>query len=112
MIHFFRTVFTSLRPSYLIRQYIFSGLLSALFYISSPSNASTSFYILLILSFLLYPFAMFVYDSLVSLLLGDNVWFVNGLWAVIWAVIKMFFIYIFSIFIAPIGILILYFQNR
>lgn len=48
MIHFFRTVFTSLRPSYLIRQYIFSGLLSALFYISSPSNASTSFYILLL----------------------------------------------------------------
>ncbi|HAP4240838.1 TPA: hypothetical protein IUV43_000762 [Enterococcus faecalis] len=112
MSHFTRTVFTSLHPAYLIRQYIFSGIVTAFFYFSSPDTAPTSFYVFLGLSFLLYPFAMFVYDSIVSLLMGNNVWITSGILAFIWGFIKILLIYFFSVLIAPIGILILYFTNR
>lgn len=112
MSRFVRTVVTSLPPFYLIRQYIFSGVVTALFYFSSPNTAPTSFYVFLGVNFLLYPFAMFVYDSAVSLLIGNNVWITSGIFALIWGFIKTLLIYFFSILIAPIGILILYFTNR
>lgn len=112
MSHFVRTVFTSLYPVYLIRQYIFSGVVNAFFYLTSPGTAPTSFYIFLGLNFILYPFAMFVYDSAASLLMGNNVWITSGFFALIWGVIKILLIYFFSVLIAPIGILILYFMNR
>lgn len=112
MSHFVRTVVNSLPPFYLIRQYIFSGVVTALFYFSSPSTAPTSFYVFLGVNFLLYPFAMFVYDSAVSLLMGDNVWITSGLFALIWGFIKILLTYFFSVLIAPIGILLLLFINR
>lgn len=112
MSHFIRTVFTSLHPAYLIRQYIFSGIVTAFFYFSSPGTAPTSFYVFLGVNFLLYPFSMFVYDSVVSLLMGDNVWITSGIFVFIWGFIKILLIYFFSLLIAPIGILILYFTNR
>lgn len=112
MSHFVRTVVTSLPPFYLIRQYIFSGVVTALFYFTSPNTAPTSFYVFLGVNFLLYPFAMFMYDSAVSLLMGDNVWITSGLFALIWGLIKILLIYFFSVLIAPIGILLLFFINR
>lgn len=112
MSHFIRTVVTSLHPAYLIRQYIFSTVVTAFFYFSSLGAAPTSFYVFLGVNFLLYPFAMFVYDSAVSLLMGDSVWITSVVVAFIWAFIKILLIYFFSVLIAPIGILILYFTNR
>ncbi|MFR4286699.1 MAG: hypothetical protein ACLUQ0_10420 [Enterococcus italicus] len=112
MSHFIRIVVTSLHPTYLIRQYIFSAVVTAFFYFSSPEVAPTSFYVFLGLNFLFYPFAMFVYDSIASLLMGDNVWITSGIFAFIWGFIKILLIYFFSVLIAPIGILILYFTNR
>ncbi|WP_274661719.1 hypothetical protein [Enterococcus lactis] len=112
MLHFVRTVFTSLHPAYLIRQYIFSGVVTAVFYIASENTAPASFYVFLGISFVLYPFAMFVYDSIVSLIMGENVWFTSGLFAILWGFFKILLIYFLSVFIAPIGILILYFTHR
>lgn len=112
MSHFIRIVVTSLHPTYLIRQYIFSGIVTAFFYFSSPSTASTSFYVFLVVNFLLYPFAMFVYDSAVSLLMSDSMWITSVVVVFICAFIKILLIYFFSLVIAPIGILILYFTNR
>ena len=112
MLYFVRTVITRLHPSYLIRQYVFSGIITAFFYFSSSSTAPTSFYVFLGLNFILYPFAMFVYDSAVSLLMGDNVWITSGLFTLIWGVFKILLTYFFSVLIAPIGILLLYVTNR
>lgn len=112
MLYFVRTVFTSLHPSYLIRQYVFSGIITAFFYFSSSGTAPTSFYVFLGLNFILYPFAMFVYDSAVSLLMGDNVWITSGVFALIWGIFKILLIYFFSVLIAPIGILLLYVTNH
>ena len=112
MSHFTRTVFTSLHPAYLIRQYIFSGIVTAFFYFSSPDTAPTSFYVFLGLNFLLYPFAMFVYDSIVSLLMGNNVWITSGIFAFIWDFCIILLVYFFRVGLALIGILLLYATNR
>ena len=110
MKQFVHAVFTSLQPSYFIRQYVFSGMIVALVYFGI--NRTTSFDLLLILNFLLYPFAMFAYDFLIHLLLGDTVWIVSGLWSLIYSILKIGLIFFFSTLIAPIGILLLYFMNR
>uniref|UniRef100_UPI00403F7D11 hypothetical protein n=1 Tax=Candidatus Enterococcus willemsii TaxID=1857215 RepID=UPI00403F7D11 len=112
MRQFVRIVFTSLRPAYLLRQYIFSGLFTLFFYFLSPSYAPISFYVFLGISFLLYPFAMFVYDSLIGLLMGDRIWLTSGLFAILWGSFKGLLIYFLSVLLAPIGILLLYFTNR
>lgn len=107
---FVYAVFTSLQPSYFIRQYVFSGMIVALVYYGI--NRTPSFTLLLVLNFLLYPFAIFAYDSLIHLLLGNTVWIVSGLWSLIYSILKIGLIFFFSTLIAPIGILLLYFMNR
>lgn len=110
MKQFVHAVFTSLQLSYFIRQYVFSGMIVALVYFGI--NRTPSFDLLLILNFLLYPFAMFAYDSLIHLLLGNTVWIVSGLWSLIYSILKIGLIFFFSTLIAPISILLLYFMNR
>lgn len=110
MKQFVHAVFTSLQPSYFIRQYVFSGMIVALVYYGI--NRTPSFILLLILNFLFYPFATFAYDSLIHLLLGNTVWIVSGLWSFIYSILKIGLIFFFSTLIAPIGILLLYFMNR
>ncbi|MHA7118776.1 hypothetical protein [Aerococcus viridans] len=110
MKQFVHVVFTSLQPSYFIRQYVFSGMIVALVYFGI--NRTPSFDLLLILNFLLYPFAMFAYDSLIHLLLGNTVCIMSGLWSLVYGALKRILIFFFSTLIAPIGILSLYFMNR
>lgn len=112
MKQFVHAVFTSLQPSYFIRQYAFSGIMVAFIYFGSNRNVPVSLELLLILNFLLYPFATFAYDSLIHLLLGNTVWIVSGLWSLIYSILKIGLIFFFSTLIAPIGILLLYFMNR
>lgn len=110
MKQFVHAVFTSLQPAYFIRQYVFSGMMVALVYFGI--NRTSSFTLLSILNFLLYPFAMFAYDSLIHLLLGNTLWIMSGLWSLIYGALKRILIFFFSTLIAPIGILLLYFMNR
>ncbi|MGO2853784.1 MAG: hypothetical protein ACTIBS_07395 [Tetragenococcus koreensis] len=77
MKHFFRTVLTSLQPSYLVRQYVFGGIVALVFYFISRQSVPDLSPFVLILNFLLYPYAMFVYDSLIGLLMGENIWFTS-----------------------------------
>lgn len=112
MKQFVHAVFTSLQPSYFIRQYAFSGIMVTFIYFGSNRNVPVSLELPLILNFLLYPFAMFAYDSLIHLLLGNTVWIVSGLWSLIYSILKIGLIFFFSTLIAPIGILLLYFMNR
>lgn len=111
MKRFFTVLFTSLNPAYLVRQYVFALFIALFFFFISPENMRSTLPFLLI-SFLLYPFAMFVYDSLVALIIGDRVWFTSWLFTFIWALIKILGIFVFSVFIAPLGILYLYFTHK
>ncbi len=98
--------------SYLIRQYVFSGIVTAFFYFLSPGTAPTSFYVFLGLNFILYHLRCLSMISTVPLLMGENVWITSGIFSLIWGFIKIMLIYFFSVLIAPVGILILYFTNR
>lgn len=60
----------------------------------------------------LYPYSRFVYESIASFVLGDNVIYGNILVVMISKWFTMALCYTFSIFIAPIGLIWLYFKNR
>ncbi|MDA3054686.1 MULTISPECIES: hypothetical protein [unclassified Campylobacter] len=60
---------------------------------------------------LLYPYARFVYESIMNFILGDNVFFVNIFIMLIWKLIVAFFLFCFSFVVAPIGLLYLYYYH-
>nr|PRJ71209.1 hypothetical protein BV115_00484 [Haemophilus influenzae] len=67
--------------------------------------------ILGLICLLLYPYSRFVYESIIEYILGDNVFFVNVPLMLVTKLITMAICFIFSIFIAPIGLIYLYFYH-
>lgn len=112
MKHFITTVFRSLEPSYVVRQYVFGGILVGLLLFGSGGNIAPYLWRFSFISLILYPFAMFVYDSLVGLFMGETVFFANWFLVLIYSIAKIIFVFSFSIVIAPFGILYLYIRNR
>ncbi len=114
MKNFIRTLFTSLTPAYFVRQYLYAGIVFACFVFAAQETTSfpMSLTLFMGLNFMLYPFAMFVYDSFVGLIMGNHVFLVNLLFSLLWGIFKILLIYLLSLFLAPIGIIILYFPHR
>ena len=115
---FIKSIFSSLKPHYLIRQYLF-GLPYFVFFVAFIMGSrnvyplgKVLFTVYFTISLVLYPFAMFVYDSIISFLLGEMVIISNVFIVMIWNIIKIFWIFLFSIFIAPFGIIFLYIRSR
>ena len=67
--------------------------------------------ILGLICLLLYPYSRFVYESIIEYILGDNVFFVNVPLMLVTKLITMSICFVFSIFIAPIGLIYLYFYH-
>ncbi len=67
--------------------------------------------ILGLICLLLYPYSRFVYESIIEYILGDNVFFVNVPLMLVTKLITMAICFVFSIFIAPIGLIYLYFYH-
>lgn len=109
MNNFIKNIFSQLDNSYLIRHYLYGALVFSLLLIASPNLPVIIF---MVISLLLYPLAMIVYDGIVGTLMGNNTIVTSVLVAVIWGVIKTVVIFTFSIFIAPIGIGYLYLRNN
>ena len=59
----------------------------------------------------LYPYSRFVYESVVGYLMGNNVFFVNAFLMLITKLFTMLLCWFLSIFIAPVGLLYLYFYH-
>lgn len=112
MFHLIRKIFYYVEPFYFIRNYLFSGLLTLVLFLISPSNPSLLFYFFLGINFLLYPFAIVIYDSLMDLILGNTIWFTEGVLTIIWVLIRTLLIYSFSLLIAPIGFILLFLIDR
>lgn len=100
----------TLDPSYLIRHYLFGILVFGFMIYSRQHHLDLREIIYLTASLVLYPFSMFVYDNIVAFLLGDNILIQAVIVKVIWVTIRTLFIFLFSIFIAPIGILYLLYK--
>lgn len=68
-------VFSTINLVWLIRHYVFAACIFLFFYFTTPPSNSISFFIMLGINFLLFPFACFVWEELKNILLGDNVFF-------------------------------------
>jgi len=111
---FLTTIYSTLSLSYLIKQYVFGGIMYAFMLYANGANPlhKTGVFIFLTLSLVLYPFAMFVYDSIVDTLLGNWIVPVPMLLLLVWIPFKMMIMFVFAFLVAPIGMAYLYFKGR
>lgn len=110
----FQKTLGGLKTSYYIRHFIFGALISTFFiYISTqnPAGIKTSNAILFVINALLYPYARFVYEQIIGFIMGENVFFINALVMLMAKIITMCLCWMFSIFIAPIGLAYLYYYH-
>ncbi|MFP1871533.1 hypothetical protein ACLEDV_06145 [Lonsdalea quercina] len=111
---FFRKTLCGLKASYYIRHFIFGALISALFiYIimQKPSGVKIENIIFIAINTLLYPYANFVYEKIIGFIMGENVFFINVIVMLTVKAIIMCLCWIFSIFIAPVGLIYLYYYH-
>ena len=115
--YYFRNLFFAL---------ILAGIFVAIQYSSyemlAKRNVATSveanaanivMYIYIAISALLYPYARFVYESIVNFIMGDNVFFINAFVLLAWKFMIMMMLLLFAIFIAPVGLSYLwYYHNK
>lgn len=102
-------VFSAINLVWLIRHYIFAACIFSFFYFTIPSSNNTSFFIMIGINFLLFPFACFVWEELKKMLLGDNVFFINALFLIIAKIFIKFLLFMLALPIGIIGFLILWF---
>jgi len=106
--------FGGLNSRYYFRHFVFGLIFPVLMYFASTSG-NHAFPLKLIPMFilcsLLYPYARFVYESIVSFIMGDNVFFVNALIMLVVKLFTMMICWAMSPLIAPIGLLYLYFHH-
>mgnify|MGYP000150543561 FL=1 len=108
MSSFLRKTFGGLSLSYYLRQLFFGGLIAALFFwVQATGRIGVMTAIIVVLNAFIYPYAKFVY----GFMLGDNVFFVNVILLMVVKFTTMFLCYAFAIFIAPIGLIYLYFYH-
>lgn len=114
---FLRRIFSGVQPSYLIRSYLIGLIFFALMFgMALSAETKNGMPIGLIafatISTLLFPFAKLVWDELRDLAFGNNVFFMN---AIFLFMLKWFvngFLWACAIFVAPVGILYLWFRTR
>lgn len=107
--------FGGLSPQYYFRQLVFGGLITAFFlYMQMQSKAGfePKFILILVVNTALYPYARFVYESVIDFVLGKNVFIVNAFMLLITKAFTMLICWSLGMLIAPVGLLYLYFRNR
>lgn len=110
----FAMTFGGLTPSYYARQLFFGALFAAFFiYMKSrtPHGIDFATVAISVASTLLYPYSRFVYESVIGFITGHNVFFVNALLMLSVKFITMFICWFLAIFIAPLGLLYLYWHH-
>lgn len=105
--------FGGLSAQYYVRQFLF-GLIFPVLLLFMLSHLTTSnpvpfiAYALFAVNTLLYPYSRFVYESIVSYIMGGNVFFVNAILMLVVKLMTMAICWAAAILIAPIGLLYLY----
>lgn len=89
---------------------IFPAILLSAAY-NKPEGVSILGCILVVLNTFIYPYSRFVYESVIEFIVGENVFFLNAFIVLAFKLITMLLCWFFAIFIAPIGLLYLYFYH-
>lgn len=111
---FLMKTFGGLSISYYLRQLFFGGLITVLFFwlqMRPAGHIGVAMSIFLVLNAFIYPYARFVYESIVGFILGDNVFFVNVILLMVVKFTTMLLCYAFAMFIAPVGLAYLYYYH-
>jgi hypothetical protein len=112
---FIGKTFGGLTASYLVRQYIFGIILGGLFiYLDISKGVNILSILLAVVSTILYPYSRFVYESIVNFIFGNNIIVFTGILMLVMLLVKLMTImlcWFFSIIIAPVGLLFLYFYH-
>ena len=106
--------FGGLSASYYVRQFIFGLIFPALLIFMTAKGSQPlawGMIAFMTVSSLLYPYSRFVYESIMGFIMGENVFFVNALIMLFVKFITMMLCWLVAIFIAPIGLLYLYFHH-
>ncbi|WP_232279896.1 hypothetical protein [Shewanella denitrificans] len=109
-----KKTFGGLSTEYYLRQIFFAALFSAfILYVVAQGEGPIQygFIGLLIANTLLYPYSRFVYENVVGFILGRQVFFVNAIFMLVVKLLTIALCWCLAIFIAPIGLLYLYFRN-
>lgn len=109
-----RKTFGGLTTHYYFRQLIFGLLVAGFVVWVATQNGRMmpwNMVVFTVISSLLYPYARFVYESIVGFVLGENVFFVNALLMLLVKFVTMSLCWTFAIFVAPVGLAYLYFHN-
>ncbi|MGF1803792.1 hypothetical protein L4C31_00885 [Aliivibrio sifiae] len=104
-----------LSKQYYIRQFLFGLIFPAIFFFifsqEGLNGMPMNLIFLCIVNSLLYPYSRFVYESVVGYILGDTVLFGNVFLMVAMKYITMGICWSAAIFVAPIGLVYLYFYH-
>ena len=118
MLHILKKTFGGLSGQYLFRQYFFSLLLFgfgvACVYLSSQATRQPINLAVLpffIIDLLLYPYSRFVYEQIVGFIMGNNVFYGEASSMLFYKFVTMMLCWLLSIFVAPFGLIYLYFHH-
>ena len=110
-----RKTFGGLSAQYYIRNFLFGLIFPVLIY-TAQTHSKTGVFTLgalfyCVVNSLLYPYARFVYESIMDYIFGNNVFFVNAILMLTVKVFTMAICWTMAVFIAPIGLAYLYFHH-
>lgn len=107
-------LFKGLTIEYYLRQLFFGLLFLALFtwILMQGDKIKYGLIVFYVINTLLYPYSRFAYERIISFILGDTVLFSNIIMFTALKLITMIICWTFAIFIAPIGLLFIYFHQK
>lgn len=110
-----RKTFGGLSAQHYIRNFLFGLIFPVLIY-TALTHSKTGVFTLGALAYcvvnsVLYPYARFVYESIMDYIFGNNVFFVNAILMLTVKVFTMAICWTMAVFIAPIGLAYLYFHH-
>lgn len=109
-----KKTFGGLSSQYYLRHLVFGIGIAVLFFamLSQGTKGIPLFTLLMcIVNTLLYPYSRFVYESVMGYIMGNNVFFVNAILLLLFKLFTMMMCWGFSILIAPVGLLYLYYYH-
>ncbi|HGJ5890498.1 MAG TPA: hypothetical protein ACHBZA_03860 [Arsenophonus apicola] len=112
--NFLKKTLGGLDNSYYFRHFFFGALISVIIFWLVNYNSSgipASIIIMTIINTLLYPYSRFVYEQIISFIIGDHIFYFEIKWMLTAKFMTMIICWAFSIFIAPFGLFYLYYYH-
>jgi len=106
--------FGGLSGAYYFRQFVFGLILAGIVAIpmsSFPGGVPIPLVVLIALNVFLYPYARFVYESVVNFIVGQNLFILPAIVMLMFKVFTMAMCFAMAIVIAPIGLVYLYWHH-